>query len=428
MKKNPKLQVAVLGLSHLGLVVSASLTKSGYKVSCFDLDKRNINNLKSKGLFILEPNLKSIFNKYLDNNLQISSKYKDVIKNKDYIFITLDTPVNNYDEVELTSLNKLFDLVIKHTSKKTTIIILSQVPIGTTRIFLKKLRSKNKVVYFPENLRLGTAVDDFLNPSRIIIGSDDHNITEQFLKDFPIFKCKVLKMSIESAEMLKHALNSFLALNISFTSELSDLCELLGANAEDVILGLKTDQRISPKAPISPGLGFAGGTLGRDVKTLINISTKIKYPAKLLNAVYSVNQDRLEFLIRKVKNIYPKLDNKIVGLMGLTYKPNTNTLKRSQSLEFANLLAKEKVEVRALDPAIRKNNFKYLDITSSLEAFLKDLDLLVLMTPWPQFKQISPKLVSALMKKKVIIDTKNFLNKQEYKNLGFNYIGMGEGK
>ncbi len=428
MKKGLKLSVGVLGLWHLGLVYSVCFAKSGYKVSCFDLDKKNVNKLKSKELPIFEPSLTRYFTKYLNKNLHFSSNPKEVIKNKDYIFITLDTPINDYDEVDLSLLNKLFDLVVKYISKKTIIVISSQVPIGTTRSLLKRLKSNTRVIYFPENLRLGSAIYDFLKPPRIVLGSDNNDIIEQFLKDFPIFKCKVLKMSIESAEMLKHALNSYLALNISFASELSDLCELLGANIQDVVLGLKSDPRVSPKAPINPGLGFAGGTLGRDIKTLIKLSAKFKYPAKLLNAIYAVNQDRLNYLMRKVKKIYPKLNGKKIGILGLTYKPNTNTLRRSQSLELANLLAKEKAEIRGFDPAIKNGRLKFVNIKSSIEEFLKKLDLLILMTQWPQFKEINPKLVSNLMRQRVIIDTKNFLDKKKYKNFGFNYLGMGEGK
>lgn len=426
MKRSDKLSVGVLGLWHLGLVVSVCLARSGYKVFGFDQDENNINNLNSGKLPVYEPKLLGYFKKYSNKNLFISSKPKDAIKNKDYIFIALDTPVNENDEIDLTSLNKLFDLVVKYSTRKTTIIISSQVPIGTTRSLIGRLKSKAKVIYFPENLRLGYAISDFLKPSRIVLGTDKNNTIEDFLRDFPIFGGRVLRMSIESAEMLKHALNSYLALNVSFSSELSDLCELLGANATDVILGLKSDPRISPKAPINPGLGFAGGTLGREIKTLISLSSRFNYPVKLLKAIYSVNQDRLDYLLKKIKKIHPILSGKKIGLLGLTYKPNTDTLRRSQSLEFAKLLINKKVKIRAYDPVIKNLNLKYIDLKTSIEDFLIDLDMLILMTGWPQFKLIDPELVSNLMRQKVIIDTKNFLDKQKYQDLGFIYIGIGQ--
>ncbi len=422
------LSVGVLGLWHLGLVYSVCLSKSGYKVFGFDSDKENVNNLKNGNLPIYEPHLTEYFTKNLNKNLFIYENAEESIKNKDYIFITLDTPVNDQDEINLKSLNKLFDLVIKHSSGKTTIIISSQIPIGTTRNFLKKLGPDSEVIYFPENLRLGNAIEDFLNPSRIVLGADNTITIDKFLKDFPIFKCSCLKMSIESAEMLKHALNSYLALNISFSSELSDLCEALGANAQDVIAGLKSDPRISPKAPINPGLGFAGGTLGRDVKTLIKLSKKIKYPAHLLRASYQVNQDRMSYLVKKIKKIYPKLKDKRIGLMGLTYKPNTDTLRRSQSLDLARHLTKEKAEIRGFDPAIKNLNLKFINLSSSMNDFLKDLDLIILMTEWPEFKNINPNLISGLVRQKIVIDTKNFLDKQKFINAGFKYLGVGQGQ
>lgn len=426
MKKSDKLSIAVLGLWHLGLVYSASLAKFGYRVFGFDLDKKNIERLNLAKLPIYEPGLSELVKKYLNKNLFFSNDPRQVVSDKDYIFITLDTSIDNLDEIDLTPIHKLFNLVIKYSSKRSTIVISSQVPIGTTRSFIKKLKPETRVIYFPENLRLGTAIEDFLKPTRIVLGSDNEDILEQFLKDFSIFKCKVLKMSVESAEMLKHALNSYLALNITFSSELCDLCEMLDANASDVVLGLKSDPRVSPQAPLNPGLGFSGGTLGRDVKTLIKVSAKFNYPAKLLNAIYEVNRHRLNYLLTKIKKIYPKLNGKKIGILGLTYKPNTDTLRRSQSIDLANLLADEKIEIRGFDPAIKNQNLKSLHLINSLEEFLKGLDLLILMTQWPQFQSIDPKLASNLMRQNIIIDTKNFLDKQKYKDCGFRYIGIGQ--
>ncbi len=428
MKNNNKFSVGILGLWHLGLVYSVCLAKSGYNIFGFDLDKKNIDKLNLAELPIYEPSLTQYLKRYLNKNLHFSSNAEEVIKNKNYIFITLDTDVNNFDEINLSSLNKLFNLVVKYSSKKTTIVISSQVPIGTTRLLIKKLNPNSKIIYFPENLRLGTALENFLKPSAVVLGADNEKVIKQFLKDFPIFKCEVLKMSVESAEMLKHALNSYLALNISFSSEISDLCELLGADASDVFLGLKSDPRISAKAPISPGLGFAGGTLGRDVKALIKLSSKIGYHAKLLNAVYKVNKDRLNYLLKKIKKVYPKLNGKKIGILGLTYKPNTNTLRRSRSIELANLLADEKAEIRGFDPAIKNQNLASLKVMNSSGEFLKDLDLLILMTQWPQFRSIDPKVASNLMQEKIIIDTRNFLDRQKYLDNGFIYFGRGKGE
>lgn len=427
MKKKNDISIGILGLWHLGLVYSVSLAKSGYNVLGFDQDKENIAKLNRGDLPIYEPNLTEYCKKYLHKNLHFSSNAEEVIKNKDYIFITLDTPVDKFDNLNLDSIVTLCNLVIKYISKKTTIVISSQVPIGTTRSLLKKL-SKSKIIYFPENLKLGTAINDFLKPPAIVLGSDDKKVTKQFLKDFPIFRCKVLEISLESAEMVKHALNSFLALNISFASEISDLCELLKADATDVFLGLKNDPRVSPTAPISPGMGFAGGTLGRDIKILTNLANNAGYKAKLLNAIYEVNQDRLSYLMGKIKKVYPRLYGKKIGILGLTYKPNTNTLRRSRSIELANLLLAEKAKIKGFDPAIKNQAADSLKIVNSYAELLADLDLLILMTEWPQFRNIDPKTASSLMAKKIIIDTRNFLDRKKYVDNGFIYFGRGKGE
>lgn len=429
MKNNLNLSIGVLGLWHLGLVVSVCLAKSGYKVFGFDLDKRNVDKLNSAKSPVYEPNLNQQIKKYLNKNLYFSSDPRWAIKNKTYIFVTLDIPVNDNDEVDLSSLNTLFDLIVEYASKGTSVVILSQAPIGTTRALIKRLR-RLKVIYFPENLRLGNAIKDFLNPSRIVLGSDGQEEVEQFLKDFPIFKCKILKMSVESAEMVKHALNSYLATCISFSSELSDLSEKSGANMLDVVKALKTDKRVSPFAPINPGLGFAGGTLGRDIQSLRKLARNKKYKSKLLNAVYSVNQDRLPMLISKIHSIYPSLKGKSIGILGLTYKPNTNTLRRSMSLELINKLKGKDCKIKAFDPAAEKNikQFPFIKISTSIKSFFENLDMVILMTDWPEFKNIDPKTVGNLMNEKIIIDTKNFLDKQKYEKFGFVILRIGEGK
>lgn len=427
MKKNNDISIGILGLWHLGLVYSVSFAKSGYNVYGFDLDNENIVGLNKGILPIYEPNLTEYCSEYLHKNLHFSNNADEVIKDKDYIFITLDTPVDAFDNLNLDSIETLFNLVIKYVSKKTTIVISSQVPVGTTRTLQKKL-PKSKVIYFPENLKLGTAINDFLKPSAIVLGSNDKKAIKKFLEDFPIFRCKVLELSFESAEMVKHALNSFLAMNISFASEISDLCELLKADAADVFLGLKSDPRVSPTAPISPGMGFAGGTLGRDIKILTNLANNVGYKAKLLNVVYEVNQDRLLYLLGKIKEIYPKLYGKNIGILGLAYKPNTNTLRRSRSIELANLLFAEKAKIKGFDPAIKEQTAESLRIVNSYEELLVDLDLLILMTEWPEFRNIDPKTASRLMTKKIIIDTRNFLDRQKYVDNGFTYLGRGKGE
>lgn len=430
MKKSEKRSIGIMGLWHLGCVYSISLAKLGFEVYGFDFNKKTVNDLRNNISPIFEPSFNELLKKYNNKNLYFSNSKEGIIKNRDYLFICYDLPVDNNDTAQTEIIDKTFIALSKLASPNTIIVISSQIPIGTSRILVNLMRKRGndnpKVIYFPENLRLGQAFTSFLNPDRIILGSDNVEALDQFKIDFP-FKCPFITMSLESAEMAKHALNSYLATCISFSGELSDLSEKTGANMLDVIKALKTDKRVSPFAPINPGLGFAGGTLGRDIQSLLKIARDKKYFPKLLSAVYSVNQNRLPILLSKVRSVYPSLRNKSLGILGLTYKPNTNTLRRSMSLLLASQLRDKGCRIKAFDPAIKNaiTDYPFIEICPNLITFSTDLDLIILMTEWPEFLEVDLAKLSTMMKNKVIIDTKNFLKSSACKQAGFTYLGMG---
>jgi UDPglucose 6-dehydrogenase len=310
------------------------------------------------------------------------------------------------------------------------LVISSQVPVGTSRTLVNLLKKKGienpSVIYFPENLRLGDAFLSFLQPDRIILGSDNDKVLKQFEKDFS-FGCPVITMGLESAEMVKHALNSYLAMCISFSSELSDIGEKVGADMLDVVKALKSDKRVSVNAPLFPGLGFSGGTLGRDVQSLRKTAKELGLESKLMDAVYDVNKNRLSKLIQKIRAYYPSFQGKTIGILGLTYKPRTNTLRRSMSLELATLLKTQGAHIKAFDPAIKENisSIPFVKVSVNLKDFFKDLDVVVLMTDWAEFKEINPQTVAPLMTRAIIVDTKNFLDSSLYRKNGFTYVGIG---
>ncbi|MDO8482543.1 MAG: nucleotide sugar dehydrogenase [bacterium] len=421
--------IAVVGLWHLGSVYAASLAKMGFTVYGFDFDKKAVGNLKKGVPPIFEPELKETIEKHLNKNLLFSDSRK-ILHDKKYIFVTHDLEVDANDIVNTDVLEKTFSLLLKHSADDSIIVISSQVPVGTSRILVNLLKNRGiedpKVIYFPENLRLGNAFASFLNPDRVVLGSENPEALGEFQKDFT-FKCPVITMGLESAEMVKHALNSYLATCISFSSELSDLSEKIGADMVDVVKALKLDRRVSPYAPINPGLGFAGGTLGRDIQTLRKIAKDNSYEPKLLNAVYDVNRDRLPMLVSKINSVYPILKGKTIGILGLTYKPNTNTLRRAVSLELLSMLKGKGCKLKAFDPAIKHKiaDSPFIKICTDVEDLFKGSDLIILMTEWPEFLKIDVKKLSLLMNNKVIIDTKNFLESAEYKKNGFTYVGIG---
>lgn len=423
MKKST---IGVIGMWHLGCVYAASLARMGHTVTGADFDTELIDNLQQGKPPLFEPELEETIKKY-KKTLTFTTDWNTFFKNKEYIFITFDLPVDDKDRVSLDLLDKLTPILLKNLEENTIVIISSQVPLGTCRKIVNVLNNsgkQNPVVYFPENLRLGTAFDAFLKADRIILGADDQSKVEKFRKEL-CFDCPVIGMKLESAEMVKHALNTYLATCISFSSELSDLSELLGADMNEVVTGLKTDIRVSPRAPLLPGLGFAGGTLGRDIQSLKKLGSSRKYKTTLMNAIYDVNSDRLPYLLKKIKRVVPKLKGKTVGILGLTYKPGTSTLRRSMSLGLAALLKKNGVKVAAYDPMIHQTipEAKYIKLATSPEQLATMSDVLVLMTEWPDFKNLDPFMLK--MEQKILIDTKNFLDKKVFEQGGFKVIGTG---
>lgn len=420
--------IAVVGLWHLGSVYAASLARMGFDVVGIDFKPEVVEGLQKGVPPIFEPELEDTIKKYR-KNLRFSSDMSD-LKDKAYIFITHDVEVNAEDKADLTVIKKIFAAIVKHVNPETIVVISSQIPVGTSRSLVKSLQKKGiqnpHVIYFPENLRLGTAFDSFLNPDRVIIGSDSAKALDAFEHDLQ-FTSPILKMNLESAEMVKHALNSYLATCISWSSEMSDLAETVGAHMPDVVKALKTEKRVSPYAPISPGLGFAGGTLGRDVQTLRSLGKASNYRTKLFDAVYGVNKDRLPMLIKKIEKVYPKLGKKKIGILGLTYKPNTNTLRRSMSVELAAQLNKKGSMVRAYDPLVNEPiaEMPFIKVSTEEDDFFKDLDMVILMNESREFLDIDSKRAAKHMKRRILIDTKNFLTRDSWEKQKFTYIGMG---
>ncbi len=428
--KQKKINIGVLGMWHLGCIYATSFAKHGYMVTGFDFDKALIHDLQANKPPLFEPQLKGLLKKYTSKTLFFSTNPKEAIANKDYLFVTFDLPINNIDTVSIKPIKRVEKLIKQYASDNTIVIISSQVPVGTSRKLMQLLENTRRhieVIYFPENLQLGNAYYTFLHPDRIILGSNNHEIVKKFITDFAFFKCPFTEMSLESAEMLKHAINSYLATCISLSAELTNIAELVGANMIDVVAAMKTDARVSEKAPLNPGLGFSGGTLGRDIQSLQKIAKRRHYSLQLLPAVYDINKQHIPMLLQKVQIIYPKLSGKSIGILGLTYKPNTSTLRRAFSLELATLLHKKGVKIKAYDPTVATSivDYPYIKISHSLENFFSGLDAAIIMTEWPEFNHINSKKIAKLMRHKVIIDAKNFLNAQPFLKEQFTFIGMG---
>jgi len=426
------LKITIFGLWHLGCITAAGLAELGYKVVGTDFDEKVVNDLSNSRPPIFEPGLEELLKKHLKRkSLTFMFDKKPVLEVADFIFMTFDTKVDEHDQVDLSDINRATDEISKYIKNGSIVIVSSQVPVGTCskikEVIAKKSKAKFDVCYLPENLRLGEALNSFLKPDRLVIGANNDITLERVKKLFEPLKCEKIAMSVESAEMTKHALNAYMAVCISFINEISDICELSRASAPDLVKALKTDRRIGPYAPINPGLGFSGGTLARDVQVLRRYGDMKNYDTKLLDATIEVNDRRKHLVFNKLKKIFGDVKSLQVGILGLTYKPSTNTLRRSLSLEIAKDLISRGAIVKAYDPKIRGTipSVPKLEVCRTLEDVARKSDVLVLITEWPEFKKLPLKKIKALMKNPIFLDTKNFLNSRKFKKLKFSYMGVG---
>ena len=311
------------------------------------------------------------------------------------------------------------------------LIISSQSPVGFCSHLRNKIKQKNKTLelaYSPENLRLGEAIECYLNPDRIIIGTSNKKTEKKCYALFEEITDKILTMNIESSEMVKHGINAFLAMSIVFADNLADLCEETGADISDVVSGLKSDPRIGNKSYLSPGIGFSGGTLGRDLKVLDEVNEKVSNSTGWFGCIHEYNSRRKNTIVNKISKLSAGLAGMTIGVLGLTYKPGTSTLRRSLPLEIVNQLVEKSANVRVYDPKADYSELSFepkFIIVKSIRELSINADILVLLTEWPQFKKFDWPTVRDSMKTPIIFDAKNFLIREVLKESGFNYYSIG---
>ncbi len=425
--------IFVQGLWHCGSVVSACLASLNFDVIAYDENKKLVNNLKKNIPPIFEPNLKKLIKKSNKNGQLSFVNNSKKINLADVIWFTYDTPVDEYDRA-----NKKYVLdKIKKTLKKVNsgkfIIISSQLPVGSIRvleIFAKKeLKKKFHFFCCPENLRLGKSIKSFLNAERMIVGYRDISSRKKIKNLFEIITDNIVWMKIESAEITKHAINTFLATSISFINEMSLICESFGADAKEVEEGLKSESRIGKKAFLSPGVPFGGGTLGRDVNYLNEISVSKNLNTKLLSSIKISNDNHKQWIYRHLKNLIINKKIKKVSIWGLTYTENTDTLRRSFAIEISNWLMKFNIKIIGFDSNVKKlptHVSRVVKKVSSPISEINTVDALIILGKSKDFLNISPNSINKINNRLTIIDPNNFCNHFEkiYKN---RYIYVGKG-
>jgi UDPglucose 6-dehydrogenase len=354
------MRIAVFGLWHLGSVISACLAKQGIDVIGVDPDPKTVARLSAGHAPLFEPGLDALLTEGLAaHKLRFTTHLKEALQNIDLVWMAFDTPVNNNDEADIAFLNKQLRHLFAALKPNTPLLVSSQAPVGFSQSaerLYKKLHPKEELIlcYSPENLRLGQAIASFQNPVRIVAGTRRSDQRSAFTPLLSSLSASVEWMTLESAEMVKHAINSFLAASIAWTNEVATLCEATGANASEVERGLRTEPRIGPKAYVKAGAAFAGGTLARDVQFLIALGKKTRFPAHVLNAVLKSNAFHKEWAKRQIQKRLRTIKGKRIAFLGLSYKAGTDTPRRSWAIELAQWLSARGATIQAYDSSIHR--------------------------------------------------------------------------
>lgn len=403
------MRVTVYGLWHLGSVTAACLAEAGHTVVGLDPDTSTIANLQANRPPVDEPGLAALTaEQQKANRLRFTTDAANAIPSAEVVWVCFDTPVDANDNADVQWVRDRLEDIATHLAPGTLVLVSSQVPVGFGAALASDWENRDvRVACSPENLRLGQALACFRTPDRIVLGCD-HKDRARLTELLAPFGGDRVWMSVASAEMTKHAVNAFLATSVAFINELARICEVVGADAKEVERGLKSEQRIGPKAYLSPGAAFAGGTLARDIGFLLDLAQQHGRPAHLFRGVRESNECQKNWL-RDQLSAVPA--GATVAVLGLTYKPGTDTLRRSGSVELCQWLLARGVKVRAHDPAVKgsADELRGVELADTAEGAMHGADVSVLATPWPEYRTLTPAQVRAAMKRPRVIDPTHFL-------------------
>jgi UDPglucose 6-dehydrogenase len=402
-------RLAVYGLWHLGCVTAACVAAAGHSVVGLDPDAARVAALGQAHPPLLEPGLPELLAAGLDaGRLTFAADASEALRDVEVLWLTFDTPVDEQDEPDPAVLRRHLDRIAGAIRPGTLLLVSSQVPVGFTAALARDWQTRElRYAYIPENLRLGRAIEAFRGPDRIVAGIRDPRDRETLAALLRPFAARIEWMSIESAEMTKHALNAFLATSVAFTNEVARLCEASGADAKEVERGLRSERRIGPHAYVSPGGPFAGGTLARDLRALEGLAERRGSPVPLLRAVARSNAVHGEWLGRKILAALGDPEDTAVAVLGLAYTPGTSTLRRSTALATCAWLAGLGVRVHAHDPAVSalpSGLGAGVRLCESARAALDGADLALVATGWPEYRALAADEVLGLMRRPVVLD------------------------
>jgi UDPglucose 6-dehydrogenase len=419
-------QIAVIGAGYVGLTTAACFSSLGHDVVCADIDEARVAQLSDGEIPIVEAGLEALVREGIESGrLRFVVGAENAARSAEFAYLCVPTPQGDDGSADLSYIETAARQIGPVLPAEAVVVNKSTVPVGSTRAVERVLgRDDVLVVSNPEFLREGSAVHDFLNPDRIVIGSDDQSAAVRVASLYIGVTAPLIVTDPASAETIKYASNAFLATKISFVNAMAAVCEAVGADVKDVVLGMGYDKRIGHEF-LKPGPGWGGSCFPKDSRALVHIAETAGYSFDLLQGVITVNEEQFHRVVDKVRTLVGhELSGVKVGVWGLTFKARTDDTRDSPALRIVGLLAEAGAEVRAYDPAV-STPIGGLDPAADPYSVCEDADVLVVLTEWDEFRWLDFDKVAGLMRRPLVVDARNLLDKPALQRRGFGYVGIG---
>ena len=435
------MNITILGTGYVGLVSGTCFSEFGFDVCCVDKDKDKINNLKNDIIPIYEPGLQNLVKKNKNSGrLSFSNEIDQNIKKADIVFIAVGTPSRRGDgHADLTYVYEAAEKIAKNLDGYTVIVNKSTVPVGTgaeVKNIIKKINPDAlfDVVSNPEFLREGNAIEDFMRPDRVVVGIETEKAKQLMsiiYKPLYLIETPILFTDLNTAELIKYSANAFLAVKISYINQMSDLCEKVGADVHDVAKGIGLDKRIGSKF-LHPGPGYGGSCFPKDTLALIQTAKEYDLNLSLVETVVQYNKQRKFDMADKIIEAFNNnCQNKKISILGLSFKPETDDMRDSPSLDIIPILKEKGFKISVLDPVAMdeaKKLLKNIEFSNNIEECIQDSDGLVILTEWNEFRALSATRLKKVMNGNILVDLRNALNPESFKKSEFNLIQLGRPK
>lgn len=428
--------ICVIGAGYVGLVTGTCFADLGNRVTCLDIDETKIEKLRAGVMPIYEPGLEEMVRRnQAAGRLCFTTSYAEGLRGAEFVFIAVGTPSGVDGEADLRYVRMAAESIAQHMDHPMIIVNKSTVPVGTgdwVADIIRRCQSQPipfAVVSNPEFLREGSAIQDFLNPDRVVLGSLDREAAERVAQLYLPLRAPIIVTDLRTAEMIKYASNAFLAARISFINEIASICERLGADVKEVAIGMGYDRRIG-HAFLDAGIGWGGSCFPKDVKALEYMALVHGAHPSLLRAVMEINRDQRRQVIHKLRELLGSLRDRTVGLLGLAFKPNTDDMREAPSVDIARMLIHEGARVRGYDPVamgVAARVIPEIELAPDPYKLAEGCDALVVCTEWNEFKHLDLARIRDLMREPVLIDGRNIYDPKQMYALGFKYRGMGRG-